>query len=376
MAALTRLANLSEIRRLKPEWDDLLKRTSNTSIFMTWEWLATWWEVYGKGHELWWLTVKDENKKLIASAPLYLRKHQNGLFLPHRELRFIGTGAPVAPEHLDLLTDPQNSEEAIQLIGQYLADHSSDWDVLCLSDISSPNSAAFQLDRCLSEKGATFVMDQQMPSAPYISLPVSWEEYFKSLGSRMRAHIPRLRRKVERELGATFSVWPSGNGNLHFAFSEFERLFSARKMSVGIGNKFEEMSGYRQFHHRLIERFSERGWLYLGFLKSPTKMLAAEYNFKYSNILYSYQFGFDPDYAKKNVFKVLRSYVIEDAIRQGMTEFDLLRGEESYKKDWNAIPRKKQMLRCFGATFYGRTLRRVLELRRTGKKMLHKVITR
>ena len=216
-------------------------------------------------------------------------------------------------------------------------------------------------------------MELQVPAAPYVPLPATWEEYFKSLGKWTRRTIVRQRNKLTRECEMTFQVWSEGEQTLESAFDTFERLYAARKKSVRVGNKFEEAPGYRVFHRRLASRFSERGWLHLAFLKVGGTYAAAEYAFKYQDALYSYQNGFDPAYAKNNVFKVLRSYVIEDAIRNGFSEFDLLRGEEPYKHEWNAVLRKKQQLRSFSPTFYGRMLQSVFGLRRMGGRVVRKL---
>ncbi len=370
MATITQLIHLSEIVELKSEWEDLLKRAANTSVFMTWEWFVTWWEVYGSDHELWWLVVKDENKKLIGGAPFYIRRHRNGLMLPHRELRFVGTGAPVAPEHLDILVDPKDSGEVIRLIGKYLADCRSSWDILLLTDLSHSEAQAFWLNRELLNHGVASLVEEQFPKAPYVPLPESYEEYFQSLGKWLRRTITRQRNKQTRELDMSFYIWSPEKDELSSAFDKFEALYASRKETMAVENKFEKAYGYRKFHRLLATRFTERGWLHLAFLKIGDQEVAAEYTFKYLDTLYSYQCGFDSAFGKNNVFKVLRSYVIENAIQQGIKEFDLLRGEESYKQDWGAVTRDKKMLRCFSPTFYGCTLRNVLELKRKSKKLL------
>ena len=363
------LTDLKEVMKLRSEWEALLVQARNKSIFMTWEWLVSWWEIFGGDSDLWWLIIRSRDGKMVGGAPLYLRKHRNGLFLPHRELRFVGTGASVAPEHLDIVVDHANSNGLVRTISAYLVDHFSDWDILCLANISDPAAATYQLADELVRCGATSFIESQLPNAPYIPLPNSWDEYFKSLSAKMRANIARHRRKLDREYQVTFHVWSHADGDLDLAFDEFERLFQTRKASVGIGNKFEEVHGYRQFHRLLAQKFAEKDWLYLAFLKNGKKPLAAEYTFKYLNSLYSYQFGFDAKFARNNVFKVLRSYIIEDAIGRGLKEFELLRGQEPYKYAWKAVPMRKHLLKCFSPTFYGRALLGVSNLRRVGRRV-------
>lgn len=366
------LKETKEIIALEHEWENLLERAANRSVFMTWDWLVTWWEVFGKDRELWWLLVRDEGGKLIGGAPLCMRRGRMGLALKHRELRWIGTGAPVSPEHLDIVAAADRRIEVGREMARFLAERFADWDVLILQDITDSAALAYGLAHQLTEGGAACSIQDQFPRVPVISLPPSYGDYFRSLSSRMRAQLARHRRKTSRELGVRFRIWSESGQGLPAALQNFERVFAARKESVGIGNKFEKVRGYREFHYRLCSRLAKKGWLYLAFLENSQHTFAAEYNFKYGGTLSSYQFGFDPTFAKNNVFKVLRSLVIQDAIEQGLQEFDLLRGEEPYKCDWGAVARDKKTLRLFSPNFYGRTVEGISKLRRMGKRLLEK----
>ncbi|MBI4358107.1 MAG: GNAT family N-acetyltransferase [Candidatus Omnitrophica bacterium] len=351
-------------------WEELLARSGNRSIFMTWEWLSTWWEIFGGDHELWWLIVKGRDGNWIGGAPLYLRRYRNGLLLPYRELRFVGTGASVGTEHMDVVADPNYRSEALQALTVYLAEHASRWDVLCMTDISNPEALVYQITNHLAGRDMWVHVGEQLPKAVYVPLPSTWDEYFKSLGKWLRQTISRQRRKLLRELGLNLYVWSEKDSSLDSALDELERLFRARKSALGVSNKFQSAPGYREFHRRLMARFFERGWLYLAFLKDHERAVAVEYTFKYGDVLYSYQSGFDPEFGRRNVFKVLRSYVIEEAIRQGIREFDLLRGDESYKYDWKAVDRKKQTIRAFSSTFYGRALGTIAGVKRRLKEVV------
>lgn len=373
MLNVVRFSDLSELAAVKTEWEDLLGQSFRPSIFMTWEWLETWWQVYGGNHELWWLVARNEDGKMVGGAPFYVRKHQNGLVLSHRELRFVGTGAAVCPEHLDVVALEPYAGEVAKSFARYLADHFSSWDVLSLADVSDPSASVFRLVHELSKEGASGVVEEQIPCGSYVLLSGSWDDYLRSLGKWLRRAVTRGRNKLNRERRIRFHVWFPMDGPLETAFQEFQTLFAARKEKTGAGNKFETDDGYREFHRRLAERLAACGRLYLAFLRINGRAVAVEYAFKYGKSLYSYQSGFDPAFGKENVFKVLRSYVIEDAIGQGLVEFDLLRGEEPYKRDWKAVSRKKYQLRYFSPTFFGRTLNGILRFRRFGARTARKI---
>lgn len=43
-------------------WDDLLKRSIDNNVFLTWEWLSAWWKHYGAGKRLLLVIVTEDDK--------------------------------------------------------------------------------------------------------------------------------------------------------------------------------------------------------------------------------------------------------------------------------------------------------------------------
>ena len=79
----------------------LFKEAATTNIFLTWEWLSTWWKHFGNERIFRLITVRDD-EKLIAAAPLMSSKYKlAGLKLTKME--FVGT--PAADYQTFLLTE-------------------------------------------------------------------------------------------------------------------------------------------------------------------------------------------------------------------------------------------------------------------------------
>ena len=57
---------------LQQEWDRLLQSSDSDGLFLTWEWLYTWWKHLAGDRELSILTVRCEGE-LVALAPCALR---------------------------------------------------------------------------------------------------------------------------------------------------------------------------------------------------------------------------------------------------------------------------------------------------------------
>lgn len=363
MLRVERLTTFQDIVALKDEWERLLGASPGHGVFMTWEWLATWWEIFGASHELWWLVVRDASNQLVAGAPLYLRWRRNRWQPRHRELRWMGSGEAVFPEHLDLVVHPDHVEGAVQALGDYLTARVSDWDVCRLTDVSHRHAAVYRLMSILATHGVAMRRASQVPAAPFIPLPSSWETYLSGLKRSMRGNVKRRRRKVADELNAVFEIWAPGRQDLGDALEELAALHARRKHSQDLASKFDHPS-YRRFHGRLATRCAERGWLYLAMLRVRGQAVAVQYAFAYRQRLYGYQTGFDPAYGTYGVYQVLVGHIVEELIGRGFVEFDLLSGEEPYKFDWTTQMRRKWTVVGYSPTLHGQTVRRWLSARR------------
>jgi hypothetical protein len=68
--------------------------------------------------------------------------------------------------------------------------------------------------------------------------------------------------------------------------------------------------------------------------------VAGGYDFAYENKLYSYVSGFDPEFSRYDIANLRYLYLLKHCIEKGITEWDMMRGDEPYKEKWNTIARK------------------------------------
>ena len=76
---------------LKDEWNVLLNNSSADSIFLTREWISTWWKFFNKKTDPWIITARHtETKQLIGIAPLAIKKIRTITSLYDQTLIFMG----------------------------------------------------------------------------------------------------------------------------------------------------------------------------------------------------------------------------------------------------------------------------------------------
>src|SRR5512135_1071114 len=121
MLLIEEIAETRGFKSLANKWNDLLSQSESDNIFLTWEWVFHWWQVYGNGKELCVLVVKDQHGDMVAIAPLYSRTRTAFGGLSVKEMRFLGTGEDVSPDYLNFIIRKGFENEAVASLMGHLA---------------------------------------------------------------------------------------------------------------------------------------------------------------------------------------------------------------------------------------------------------------
>ncbi len=103
--------DVAAFERLRPEWTRLLQASAADSLFLTWEWLFTWWKHLAGDRRLFILTVRSGDE-LIAIAPFARSAPRVASILPLPSLEFLGTGT-VGSDYLDIIVRRGSEQEAL-----------------------------------------------------------------------------------------------------------------------------------------------------------------------------------------------------------------------------------------------------------------------
>ncbi|MFX9097154.1 GNAT family N-acetyltransferase, partial [Acinetobacter baumannii] len=71
-------------------------------------------------------------------------------------------------------------------------------------------------------------------------------------------------------------------------------------------------------------------------LKQKDQIIGVFYGMRLHHRSYFYQMGFNPEFGSISPGNLLLSFAIRTAIEDGSKEFDFLRGDEPYKRRWQA----------------------------------------
>ncbi len=304
---------------LRAEWQDVLDDSTANLIFMTHEWQETWWDTYHPG-KLWALVLRDYGGRCMGLAPWFLVEKEG-------ERMICPVGCVDVTDYLDVIMRRGSEAVILQCLAAWLADHTELFDVVCLRNIPQGSPTLTFLPDMLQERG--FQVDVSLDDVcPIIPLPDSFEAYLAGLDKKDRHE---LRRKLRRASGQTEWYIVGDEHNLNAEIDRFLKLMGA---STPDKAAFLADPQNTEFFRRIVPILAERGWLQLALMTVQSDPVAAYLNFDYAGRLMVYNSGLDAGaHGQFSPGIVLLARLIEHAIEQGHTLFDLLRGDESYKYD-------------------------------------------
>ena len=112
-----------------------------------------------------------------------------------------------------------------------------------------------------------------------------------------------------------------------------------------------------RFHDAEVRAALASGSLRMYTLADGGQTIAVSYNFRVGSTAQGYLTSFDVTCSKSSPGVLLRAYVLEQLIAEGVTLFDWLEGAESYKKAWCTHERVDLCLRVYNRNLTGQMAR-------------------
>jgi len=369
LTTVERISDLAGFESLRDEWNELLDASDSDCLFLTWEWLYTWWKHLAEDRRLSILAVRREGR-LAAVAPFCLRPPslRRRCLLP--VLEFLGSGC-VGSDYLDIIVRRGLEAEARQALASALAGQRLmlDWAQLRRGSCFAAAVAADLGGRDWN------VSERVTNTCPFIPLAgFSWEDYLATLGPEHRYNFNRKLRRLNREYHVQFEQVRAAN-QCRESIDLVIELHNLRWRDRGKSDAFHT-EGLVGFHREFSGLALERGWLRLYILRLNEKPAACLYGFFYGKVFYFYQSGFDLAYQKDSVGLVTMGLGIRNAIEEGALQYDLLHGAEEYKSHWSRDRRELARLELYPPGGLGRICRSSVELERGSRRIARRVLKR
>jgi len=166
--------------------------------------------------------------------------------------------------------------------------------------------------------------------APAVELPATWEAYLNLLSKKDRHE---LRRKLRRLDSAGGDVEVHVETAADACCDLLDPFFRLMRLSSHHKEEFLQRPGMEQFFRSMTAVMAAEGMVRFYCLTFDNVPVAAVMNFDVAGRLYMYNSGYDPEYAHYAVGLMSKALLVKDAIENGRTCVDFLRGDENYKYD-------------------------------------------
>jgi CelD/BcsL family acetyltransferase involved in cellulose biosynthesis len=363
-----RITTTEGFRALEPEWNALLAKSRADCVFLTWEWLFTWWKHFHPGRELAIIAVRD-GAELVGIAPFMLRTSRFA-GLSFRSFEFLGNST-VGSDYLDVIVDERRRLDVLRALGDHLDGAGVRLD---LAQLARGDADALTMAAALARAGWRRI-EMQTHVCPFIELRgQTWPSYLETLGRAHRANLRRRLRQTGGKFQVTFTRAETADER-RGALRALIRLHLARWRERGVSEAFATPA-LVAFHDEITQRALERGWLRLYVLALDAVPVASLYGLRYGRVFSFYQSGFDPAFAKWSVGLITMGLAIEQAIAEGAEEYDLLHGDESYKFLWAREQRQLSRVELYPPSASDLAVAGARVVTRTAKRVIRKLAQR
>jgi CelD/BcsL family acetyltransferase involved in cellulose biosynthesis len=361
------ICDVSGFAALKQEWNELLQSSDSDGLFLTWEWLFTWWKYLAGDRQLSIIAVRCEGV-LIALAPCCL----NSASLIHRRLlpvlEFLGNGF-AGSDYLDVIVRRGHEKETRQALSSHLAGERL---VLRWTQLRRGDCRAAGVAAALIESGWS-VAETLTNICPFIPLVgMTWEAYLATLGAEHRYNFHRKWKRLNRDYSVGFEQART-QGQCSESIELVITQHNLRWLDRGGSDAFHT-SALVAFHREFSQIALERGWLRLYVLRLDGKPAACLYGFVYRRKFYFYQSSLDAAYDKYSAGLVTMGLAIKSAIEEGVEEYDLLHGNEAYKSHWSCNSRGLSRLEMYPPRALGWFCRSSMEVERGARRIVRRML--
>jgi len=311
-----RLELRTTLGALAGRWDELAALGSPGSPF-----LRSWWVDHAAGAAPV-LVCCFEGAELVGGAAFEVDRIGRGPLGLDR-VRCLGQGV-LAPDHLDVVASPERRREVCDAVVGWLRRPGSR--LLDLDGLAATGELAAALGPATT--GGT--------AAPYAELPADGATYLAARPGQVRSTITRTRKRFAKQ-GVQFRRVPADG--VAAALDTLAALHDGRW-----SDESEFLVAWDRCRTAALAG-AATGDVVLHELRDDRDgTIAIELDLRCGDRLAFYQAGRRTEREWRGCGSVLRADLIDLACTEGVVEYDLLRGDESYKADWATA--RRELVRC------------------------------
>lgn len=322
------VSDTGEMDGLRDEWNAAAAADATPNVYLTWEWVHTWWSHFGAGRELHVAVVRD-GEGIVAIAPLQRSR--------------LGVG-PVATTVLERISPDAGDYGGIVLVRreaeavEVLVDHLE-------AELRGGGAAAVVLSRLVSDdpflalvrealvrRTATLATDEAALGGA--CLLTDLRDGFDMAKQAKKHKIRQRSRRLAEQHDEVVFAYHSGD-DLDVGLDRLLHLHARRW--EGRESEMQGLladAGREAFMVDAIRALDGQGRVRLLTVTADGHPVAAELDFAFGRRLFMFKGAFDPDYGAFSPGQLLHHRVIEDGLASDVEVVDWGRGDQLYKRRW------------------------------------------
>ncbi len=338
------ISKVDEFFALRDQWNAMNESSPKGTVFISWEWLYTWWETYARdgNRQLYILTCTNKHHQIIGIAPFQIINNPKKYFPCSRQLILLGTGETdgsfVFGEYMDLIIQTGEEEQVLDCFSQFLSKNNTLWDGMKFHELLDDSylsrlftkeisNGSFGIAREIKEKGFR----------TYIDLPETYKDYLMSLCKKMRNNITRTFSRLEAEQNYTIDRVDDVS-QVDKSVEILADLNRLRRSEMKKHSVFEQ-ENFVKFHRRVLKRLLPKNKVSFKILHFGDKPVAALYSFVDRKTIHPYQSGFETENGHRySLLTTMLTKEIESSINNPeLTRFNFMYSDDegTYKKRYS-----------------------------------------
>ncbi|MCH8494814.1 MAG: GNAT family N-acetyltransferase [Balneolales bacterium] len=340
------ITNNEDFRALQDEWS-VLAEESETHIFQTYEWNHVWWKHFGASKNLH-IAVVYVGNKMVGIAPLF----EDDVILLGRKvytcLRFIGSyvsqpkGTPLIgtisySDYLDFIIHPKYEILFFEFLLEHFNKIGNNFDEIILDDLSEKRYMSNTMTPLMEMRRLRLPYSvKKASSCPIIPLDPTWDDFLNSMNVKERYNARRYFNRSNYGKSMAFRIVKiQDDWELNSVLETLKRMHQIQWNNRGFAGTFSEDRMYN-FFVEISKVLFEKSWIEFA-LAIPTdddiNCVAVDVYMTYKKRVYLMHRGLEEDssYRKLGPGNVLLFTRINEAIKEGVQVFDMLRGSEEFK---------------------------------------------
>jgi len=340
---------------LENDWNILLKQVHNTNLFLSFEWMLTWWKCMGFEKKLLIYVIKNENE-IVGIAPLMIDRRSIARF-KYYEIRLIST-IPIAysPSSfsgtLDVLINPDHLN-AREVFFNYLLTETKGWNSIRLHPLpenSETISILTKIGRDLNIK----IKTEKVFDNAYLQIKDSWETYFNGLSNKFRKNLSRAEKKLAENRKVVFLEYRNPD-DINEALNKIQ-LVESQAWKEEKGVKFDNEQNHH-FYIELAKVISKKGWLRIWVLIVNDIPVAYDYHVDYFGNIKTLKGSYDKTFAEFSPGSLLTWKAHQLFFEEGAEGVDLLWGNLNYKQRWTNRLSPHHEISLYHSSYYSRFIK-------------------